>query len=971
MSPLLRRGLIAGALIGCYALLGFQLAPWWVERTLVSTLDERLHLETRIGALRLNPFTLSLQADAVEITEADEQPLVAFERLFVNFELSSLLHWAWSFDEIHLIRPRIRFERLTETQTNFGNLAARWAATGAAPATRAENDAPAGVPRLVIADLRIVAGHAAITDLVPAERFSTDLSPIDLALTDFTTFPEDNGEQRVTISTESGASIAWTGSLSVNPLAVTGRVTLEGTYTPMLFRYFRDQLALPVSFTGGALMATLNYQIEMNDAGEISVRIDDLTGALSGLNIQQQDQPNLAEIGTLTLTGGHLAWPERVVHADGITFDQVLIQAFRYPDGGYFPPSPDQPGDPAADPRDRQAPDADDARLALSLGELELSNWRLIHTDTGPPDRTVEVSELGLTISSISNAPGREMPLTFRADLQPGGSLALHGNLQLLPELRFAADVEGSDLALAAMQPYLDTLARIGITDGHIGLSGSIVSNADEPFRYTGDFHLRDLALIDRVQEESLLSWEHLGVDRVNLTPAALELSLLTLDAPYARIEIERDGSTNIARTLLNASAAPTPASNATDPDATPFALLVGETRISRGTARFSDLALPLPFEANISELNGSLSTLATTSREPVRVALEGQVNEFGRLQVQGDISAFQPTAATDISINFENVNLPSMTPYTVKFAGRKIADGRMDLTLAYQMADGTMNGDNRLLVRDLKLGEKVVQEGAMDLPLDMALALLKDPRGVVDFSFPVSGTPDDPSFSYSGAVAKAFSNVILGLATAPFRLLGSLVGLKASDVDSIGFEPGRADLTPPQKEVLLKLTGALEQRPQLVLELAPVFSTDADRAAMAVARVDAAVQRRLAEQGNGPTLITEQRRQVLEALYDEAGLQPARADLAQLHQQEDEAGKRTLDTPAYTEELRQALIAAEPVPDLDISLLAQSRLASLRNAFTELASLPEQRLRALPATAVELSDKGLVQMSLKVTTMD
>lgn len=1015
MSPLTRRGLIAAAAIGIYALLGFFLAPWLIERTLVNTLADRANLETRIGALSLNPFALSLAADKLEIIDADGSELFAFERLYVNFELSSLFNWAWSFDEAHLIQPRLHFERFSDSATNFSALADRWAASAEPLEVPLEvpqdnpktADSAAALPRLMVADLQIKDGHLAISDQLPEEAFSTTLSPINLALKDFSTLPDGDSEQQVTISTESGATVAWTGRLSVNPLAVSGRVNLTGTYTPLLFRYFQDQLALPISFEGGEIEATLNYQVDVDETGQFSVSLNDLAGTLSGLNITQSGQPNLAEVGTFSVSGGELAWPALKAHVDSIGFDEVLIQAYRYPHGGYFPESSvpateteteteaeavseAQPSDvlqASDDPTDAttttpststtqglNAVEEDAARWQLSVGSVELRNWRLLHTETALEDGVVEISNLDLTLRELSNVPEQQMPLDLNLSLGAGGSLGLSGKMQFLPELRLEATMTGSDLALATAQPYLNALADVGIAGGRISMNGTIRSNPDEPFRYDGDFHLRDLDLIDRTEEKSLLSWTALSIDRLNLTPAALELSVLTLDAPYARIEIGRDGSTNIERTFLpveqESTEAPAPDTDE-NKQAPGFSLTIGETRISEGGAYYSDLALPLPFEARISALTGSLTTLASGSREPVHVDLSGQVNEYGQVQVKGDLSAFQPAAATDISVQFENVNVPSMTPYTIKFAGRKIDDGRMDLGLTYQLSAGALTGENHLVIRDLALGEKVEQPGAMDLPLDMAVALLKDPSGNLDFNFPVSGTLDDPDFSVSGAVSKAFSNVVLGLATAPFRLLGSLVGLKAEDMDGIGFEPGEAGLSPPQTEILHKLTEALAQRPQLVLEAAPVSNPEADRAALAATLVDAEISDRLAEDADSDVLMTERRRQILETLHDSAALEPAREQIEISHQQPTESGEPALDVAAYIADLREALVAAQAVSDADLNLLAERRLVAVQTALTELASLPVERLRALPFTETTLSDKGLVQMSLKVTIAD
>ena len=77
------------------------------------------------------------------------------------------------------------------------------------------------------------------------------------------------------------------------------------------------------------------------------------------------------------------------------------------------------------------------------------------------------------------------------------------------------------------------------------------------------------------------------------------------------------------------------------------------------------------------------------------------------------------------------------------------------------------------------------------------------------------------------------------------------------------------------------------------------------------------------------------------------------------------------LDVPAYNLALREALIAARDVPDVDLNALALSRLDTIHEALNALIPLPDERLQALPMEEVELNVDGLVQMSLNVTIAD
>ena len=160
-------------------------------------------------------------------------------------------------------------------------------------------------------------------------------------------------------------------------------------------------------------------------------------------------------------------------------------------------------------------------------------------------------------------------------------------------------------------------------------------------------------------------------------------------------------------------------------------------------------------------------------------------------------------------------------------------------------------------MVERLTLGEKVESPEAVDLPLDLAVALLEDSNGVIDLGLPVSGDLDSPEFSYGALIWKAFTNLLTKIVTSPFRALGALLPGGGEDgFDAVAFEPGRPELPPPEKEKLAQLAGALQKRPQLTLSVQGRYNPEVDRAelqAIAVRRALAARLGRAPEAADDP----------------------------------------------------------------------------------------------------------------------
>ena len=194
-----------------------------------------------------------------------------------------------------------------------------------------------------------------------------------------------------------------------------------------------------------------------------------------------------------------------------------------------------------------------------------------------------------------------------------------------------------------------------------------------------------------------------------------------------------------------------------------------------------------------------------------------------------GSASPFAEPMALDLGLTFDGLDLVLLTPYSGTYAGYAIEQGLLTLNLHYKLQDNRIKGDNDVVVEQLKLGDKVDSDKALDLPLDLALALLTDLNGVISLDVPVEGDINDPEFALGGVIASAFVNLITKAVTAPFNLLASLVGSE-EDLQRIAFPAGSSELTPPAASKLEQLSQALVQRPKLTLVVTGRLNLDSDR---------------------------------------------------------------------------------------------------------------------------------------------
>ncbi|MES2625235.1 MAG: DUF748 domain-containing protein [Pseudomonadota bacterium] len=983
-----RRPLLwTGGVLLLYTLLGFFFVPWFVERQLVNTLQQRLAVTARVEKVRFNPFTFTASIESLSVEAADSSPLLSLNRLYLNLQPLRLFLLKVRLEEITLDTLQLHYTRYSETDDTVSRLAQQWVAT-AEPDTEVEEEEPPSdeLFPLEIGRFQYLNGSIDYRDEVPQTDFATTLGPlnIDIANTSTLADAEERGIQKLVLQIEQDARLTVDGNFDISPLEFTGHVALDNFSLTTPYRYLQD--TAPVTLSDGRFATALDYLFRIDDTG-IHLDISNLAVQVSALNVIEKATgvPFLTG-GTIALENGSFVYPDMRVQGAALRVDGVNLALLRNAQGvvnlqaiaeGF---AADEPATNVAVPAPAPAPSS--TPLQLGINEITLANIGVNFTDQTPQTDAAFVLQANAELQNFSLVPDVALPFDFAVALQSGGTLTTRGNVQLFPALDLDAMAELADLSLLPLQPYIDEFAQVTLENGSLALAANLVSNSDQPLSYQGDVTLSNFQLADKQRAEKLLSLDTLRADNVNfsLSEKRLDISELIVDAFYGRVLIDENGITNIGQAFTPSTAdaasaeSSTPIASTTEPaeevpgvDAMPFAINLGRMQINNASSDFTDLSLPIEFDTKMVALNGEISGFSSTSSQAMTLGLEGQVDEFGLVEISGAMNPMNIKQQTKIELEFTNLKLPSMTPYVIKFAGREIAEGSVDVALAYTIDDSALQASNSVIIRDMRLGGRVDYPDAMDLPLDLAVALLKNREGVIDLDVPITGNVDDPEFDFGPVIRQAIFNVLRNIVTAPFRFLGSLIGGDSEEIDNIRFLPGRDDLAPPEQEKLQQLAMALAERPQLALAIPAPFAAEADTQALQISTVDARIEAQLAQDGSDAQL-PERRLVILEALYTTALLTPTLEELRVqftpvVDPEADEDVEPVFDALAYSASLRERLIAAEPVTEQMLQDLARSRQAAVSAFLVSGGEVTTERLQNQDVATADITDGWLNAM--------
>lgn len=977
--------------ITVYALLGFFLAPYLLEKNLVETMHEDFDAELRVKKIELNPFALSLRITGLELDNPEGAPTARIQEIFTNFQLSSLFRLALTFDEVRLSSAELFVGRDKSGTMDFAYLQQ-------SPADKVESKVTAdpeqaSLLHALVFNFIIEDWFINWSDQLPAEPIETRFGPIDIAVKELSTLPNRTAQQTVVIVTGNTGTLSWTGDLQLNPLRSSGRALLEESHFPLVSAYIRHQSGIEI--VDGSTDLELNYEVYETGTGQIKANIDKFNLTFTDIAINTfadgigfdfaGNDHQILKLPKIHLTDGKFRWPEQTISLGSISVDNPQLDLIR-DKNGVFNVEPKQAkaskqnvaatnettaeeSDPSGKEPNGKGKNNSEDQWQLSVEKFAVNDLVLdILDQTVTPAVKLGVSSFNLNITDISNLQEKIFPISLDLQILSGGNLSLKGEVSALPQPKFDLEVTLNALQLTVLEPYIKQKANLNIDSGTMNLSGHANSSTDEPLQFNGDLEVVELAISESINQERLASWKSFRASKIALSLAGhqLDISRLHFEQFYTDILINKDSSLNIgqvqkvdANTAVSESKKANAEVDSQDAGAA-LKIRIGDIVLANGSADFEDLSLPLPFAVKIDALNGKMTTISTESNQPSDVSLEGKVDEYGFARINGTVTPLDPAENTDLLVSFENINVPKFSPYSIPFAGREVARGKLDLKLGYKVKNGELAGENSIILRDFELGKEVPHPDAIDVPLGLAVALLKDVNGKIDIDLPVRGNTNDPNFNYGGVILSALGDLLVKIVLSPFTALGNLLGIEANELEHIKFLDGRFDLTPPELEKAGKLAEALSLRPELQLTIAGVSDAVADGLAMRTAEVDRVLELRIAKVAatSASSIQTiDLRTTALKQLFREQAdtaiaaqtLEDLRMQFTTMVEVEGQTEPvASFDRLAFSAEIRKRLIEAQVVDAQDLAELATARAEALKTTLLAInASLQDRILIA------------------------
>lgn len=773
-------------------------------------LDTALNLIYRVSKNRKPEIIISGDAglNTLELALANGSPLLKTKTLQITLDPSRPLDNDLRLATLYLLEPELDVVRSRRGDWNLLRLSSDAEAPKPVP-----NETIATTKHITLKKLRLSGGIVRLVDLLPEQGFRTTLKAISFELDDFSNDSPEPAAMRLKLASAYSESLAITGNFSLQPQIAEGRVELGNiqfkTYTP----YLSTWLTKPIA-------GVLNLGAALHYDDPTGLKVTDVTTAIDGLFLPFGTDEGF-RLGHLELSGASADLTARQITIGSCRLERGDLKLSRSETGDWSPltmlrTTPESPAITPPTPADSAQP------YALTLNSLALQDWKFELTDRSVPQTgKIRLHNINIDATDLQWPQTTIGTAKFAVRMGAKGELTVTSSGQATP-LRLAGSLRLRQFPLSDFSPYFPPSLNLVLADGSVdgaliyrlkqnesGLGGSV----------RGGLGIRNLYALDGSDASDLMKWESLQLDKLDLElqPVQVSIDAVSLNGFTSRLNIDRNGQLNFGKAFPTEPSAASEKVKAPDAGTTPPEVKIGSVTLQNGTVEFVDQRMTPSFRTTMLALGGRISGLSSTAESVADVDLRGALDNHSPLRIAGQFNPLSADPYADITLTFNDIELAPITPYSGRYLGYTVNQGKLNLDLRYLLKNQQIESSNRIFIDQFFFGDKVESADATSLPVRLAVALMRDQKGEIHLDIPVTGRSDDPEFRIGSVIWGILKNLVVKAATSPMSLLSSMMG-GGEAFSAVQFTSGSATLSESEAQKLSTLAKVLLDRPALKL---------------------------------------------------------------------------------------------------------------------------------------------------------
>ncbi len=828
---------------------GFFIAPPLVKPYIMKKMSEALHRKASIEKISINPYALSITLKRFSLEDPGKpKPFVSFDELYVNADLmSSLFRQALILKQITLTNPSVGISRKSDGSYNFSDLLPR----------DEKKPEPEKKPFLFsLNNIQIVNGNIDFDDA--PKKTNHTVRELNVSVP-FISNIEYHLEQYVEpkFSTRiNNNKFEFVGKTKpfLTSRATSFDVDIQDLDIPYYLNYVPVKMNCQLKSARLDTKMKINFIMNQDKSPALT-----LTGGITLRKIILDDLQNnkILQLPSLNVNMASVEPLAQDIHLAQIAVDspELVIRRDKQGEINVLNLTKKQTAKPAPEKEKPSAKSEKKSAVKFRVDNVVLDKADITYIDVQPSQKVnLHIAPLSFTAANLSTDKATPGKVELKATLNKKSELKAVGTMTLSP---FGTDLklDLSNIRIRDFQPYFTDKIKIDVTRGAMTAAGnfSLAKNKKDEtiMKYTGGLTVSNLATLDRAQSNDFLKFQRLSFNQIRFgyNPFSLNINTISLADFYARIVINPDATMNVQNIFSGnqegkdaerkeGEKKPVVAETKKKEKQETADIKIGKVLFKGGNIDFSDNNIKPNYSANMLNLTGSVTGLSSKEFSRADVVLKGNLGHGSPIEIAGKINPLAKDLFVDLKVDFKDIELSPITPYTNKFLGYPITKGKLTFNVSYLIDKRKLNSENKVLIDQLTFGEKVESPQAVKAPVTLAATLLTDRNGQINLDLPVSGSLDDPKFKVWSVVWQIIVNLITKAVTSPFALLSSLTG-GGEELSFIEFDYGSAVISAEETKKISMIGKALNDRPHIKLDIEGYVDADQDKYALKKAELD------------------------------------------------------------------------------------------------------------------------------------
>ena len=136
-----------------------------------------------------------------------------------------------------------------------------------------------------------------------------------------------------------------------------------------------------------------------------------------------------------------------------------------------------------------------------------------------------------------------------------------------------------------------------------------------------------------------------------------------------------------------------------------PIPMSIDLVKLDNFAVDFIDGSITPSYKTHLEITKGTMKGLSSDPSARADFKIEGTIDQSATIKSAGQMNPLNAMHYAKVDFSLKDFKLTPVSPYSAKYAGYKIAEGKLHLDLKYRVDENTFSGDNKIFVDQLTAG--------------------------------------------------------------------------------------------------------------------------------------------------------------------------------------------------------------------------------------------------------------------------